>query len=112
MYYFRPLFQGSYSPVFGVGGEKVGFYESKGGHSVSKYVGAPQQGYPVVKDDGGRKPVEVIGVDQPKNMSDDPTLQPVDLILVNQACGRNQRHRRKGKFAQRCSPQCFVLLNK
>lgn len=75
-----------HSPVFRVCGEKVGLYESKGGHSVAQYVSTPHQGDPVVKDDGGRKPVEIVGIGKPQSMSDQPTLQPVDLILVNQAC--------------------------
>lgn len=81
-----------YSPVLRVGGEEVGLYESKGGHSVAQYVGAPHQRDPVVKDDGGREPVEVVGVCKPQGMSDQPALQPVDLILVNQALSIGRQH--------------------
>lgn len=42
-----------YSPVLSVGGEKVGLYKSKSGHSVAQYVAAPHQRDPVVEDDGG-----------------------------------------------------------
>lgn len=31
--------------------------------------------------------MEIVGIGNPKGMSDEPTLQPIDLILVNQACG-------------------------
>lgn len=87
----RNLLQRQYSPVFRVCGEKVGLYESKGGHSIAQYVGTPHQGDPVVEDDGGRKPVEIVGIGKPQSMSDEPTLQPIDLILVNQACSSEWR---------------------
>ena len=74
-----------YSPVLRVCGEKVSLYERKGGNSIAKYVSTPHQGDPVVKDDGGRKPVEKVGIGIPQSMSDEPTLQPVDLVLVNEA---------------------------
>lgn len=74
-----------YSPVLSVGGEKMRFYESKGGHSIAQYVSAPQQGDPVVEYDRGRKPVEIMCVGKPQCMSDEPALQSIDLILVNQA---------------------------
>lgn len=81
-----------YSPVLSVGGEQVGLYESEGGHSVAQYVGAPHQWDPVVEDDGGREPVEVLGVRIPQGMSDQPALQPIDLILVNQAYRIGRQH--------------------
>lgn len=57
--------------------------ESKGGHGVAQKVGAPHEGDPVVEDDGGRKPAEMVGVGKPQRMGDEPTLQAVNLILVN-----------------------------
>ena len=74
-----------YSPILRVGGEKVSLYESKGRNSIAQYVGTPHQRDPVVKDDGGRKPLEIVGICKPQGMSDQPALQPIDLILVNQA---------------------------
>lgn len=72
-----------HSPVFRVGGEQVSLRESKGGHGVAQNVGAPHEGKPVVEDDGGRKPVEMVGVGKPQRVSDEPALQAVNLILVN-----------------------------
>lgn len=72
------------SPVLGVGGEDVGLDEGKRGHGVAEQIGAPHQRDPVIEDDGGRKPVEVPGVGEPQGMRDQPALQPVDLILVNE----------------------------
>lgn len=72
-----------HSPVFRVRGEQVSLQESKGGHRVAQNVGAPHEGKPVVEDDGGRKPVEMVGVGNPQSMSDEPTLQAVNLILVH-----------------------------
>lgn len=85
-----------HSPVLTVGGEEVGLNESEAGHSVAQDVSAPHQGDPVVEDDGGREPVEMLGVGVPQSVSDQPTLQPVDLVLVNQTCGAEQGadHRR------------------
>lgn len=57
--------------------------EGKGGRGVAQNVGAPHEGDPVVEDDGGRKPAEIVGVGKPQRVSDEPTLQAVDLILVN-----------------------------
>lgn len=85
-----------YSPVLRIRWKKVGFYECKGGHSIAQYVGTPHQGDPVVKDDGGGEPVEMVGIGQPKCMSDEPALQPIDLILVNKACSSDWRHNTGG----------------
>lgn len=74
-----------YSPVFRVCGEKVSLYERKGGNSIAQYVSTPHQGDPVVEDDGGGKPVEKVGIGIPQSMSDEPTLQSIDLVLVNEA---------------------------
>lgn len=74
-----------HSPVLCGRGEKVGLYKGKGGHGVAQNVTAPHQRDPVVEDDGGRKPVEIVSVGKPQGMSDQPTLQPIDLVLVNQA---------------------------
>ena len=70
-------------PVLSTGGEQVGLDEGEGGHSVAQDVGAPQQRDPVVKDDGGGEPVEVLGIEEPQSMGDDPGLQAIDLIQVN-----------------------------
>lgn len=75
-----------HSPVFRVGREEVSLHESKGGHRVAHNVGTPHEGNPVVEDDGGRKPVEMVGVGKPQSVRDEPTLQAVNLILVNEAC--------------------------
>lgn len=34
----------------------------------------------------------MVGIGQPKGMSDEPALQPIDLILVNKACSSDWRH--------------------
>lgn len=34
----------------------------------------------------------MVGIGQPKGMSDEPALQPIDLILVNKACSSDQGH--------------------
>lgn len=86
-----------YSPVLRVCGEKVGLYKGKGGHRVAQYVCTPHQGDPVVEDDGGRKPVEIVCIGKPQSMSDEPALQPIDLVLVNQTCS-NEGGRQLGKF--------------
>lgn len=91
------MFQPSYSPVLSIGWEQVGFEEGEGGYSVAKYVGTPHQGDPVVEDDSGREPVEVVGVGQPKSVSNHPTLQSIDLVLVHQACRQNYRRGEFGK---------------
>lgn len=70
-------------PVLGVRREQVGLRESEGGHRVAQDVGTPHKRNPVVKDDGGRKPVEMVGAGKPQRVSDEPTLQAIDLILVN-----------------------------
>lgn len=36
--------------------------------------------------------MEMVGIGQPKGMSDEPALQPIDLILVNKACSSDWRH--------------------
>lgn len=54
-------------------------------HNALEQDFKPHQGDPVVEDDGGRKPVEIVGIGKPQSMGDQPSLQPVDLILVNQA---------------------------
>lgn len=83
----------------------MGFDEGKGGHSVAQYVSAPHQGDPVIKDDGGRKPVEILGVGKPQSMSDEPALQPVDLILIDQTYSRIQLVR----FYRHCVIHNFSL---
>lgn len=35
--------------------------------------------------------MEMVGIGKPQSMSDEPTLQPIDLILVNQACSGEWR---------------------
>lgn len=52
-------------PVLWVGGEQVGLDKHEYGNSVAEDVGAPQQRDPVVKDDSGREPVEVISIGCP-----------------------------------------------
>lgn len=52
-------------PVLWVGGEQIRLDKREHGNSVSEDVGAPQQRDPVVEDDGGRKPVEVISIGRP-----------------------------------------------
>lgn len=71
------------SPVFRVGGEQVGLQEGEGGHRVAQNVGAPHERNPVVENDGGVEPVEMVGVGEPQSVSDEPALEAVDFILVN-----------------------------
>ena len=73
-----------HAPVIRTGGEEVGLDEGEGGHQVAQDVGAPHQWDPVVEDDCGGEPVEIVGVGQPHGMGDEPALQTVDLILVDQ----------------------------
>lgn len=54
-----------YLPVFSISSEVVGLYESKGRHRVAQYVGAPHQRDPVVKNNSGREPVEVVRISKP-----------------------------------------------
>lgn len=52
-------------PVLWVGREQVGFDKGEHGNSVAKDVGAPQQRDPVVEDNSGGEPVEVISIGHP-----------------------------------------------
>ena len=80
-----------HAPVVRAGGEEVGLDEGEGGHQVAQDVGAPHQWDPVVEDDGGGEPVEVVCVGQPHSMGDEPALQTVDLILVDQTLRERER---------------------
>lgn len=73
-------------PVSGAGGEEVALDHGEGGHGVAQDVGAPQQRDPVVEDDGGREPAEEVGVGEPEQVRDEPRLQAVDLVLVDDPC--------------------------
>ena len=73
-------------PVFGIGGEEVALDHCEGGNRVAEDVGAPQQRYPVVEDDGGGEQRQEVRVCKPEKVRDEPRLQAVDFILVNNPC--------------------------
>lgn len=54
-----------FSPVLWIGRKQISFEKSKSGNDIAEDVGAPQQRYPVVDDDGWRKPVEVLRIGHP-----------------------------------------------
>ena len=91
-----------HAPVVRAGGEEVGLDEGEGGHQVAQDVGAPHQRDPVVKDDGGGEPVEVVCVGQPHGVGDEPALQAVDLILVDQTLTERETERERDHKGELC----------
>lgn len=57
--------QNMFSPVLWVGWKQVGLDKSEHGNGVAQDVGAPQQWDPIVEDDSGREPMEVISIGHP-----------------------------------------------
>lgn len=74
-------------PIFSIGREEVALDHRKGGNRIAEDVGAPQQRDPVVKDDGGGEEGKEVRVCKPEKVRDEPRLQAVDLILVDNSCG-------------------------
>lgn len=82
-------------PVLGIGGEEVALDHGEGGNGIAEDVGAPQQWYPVVEDDGGREPEQEVRVCKPQEVCDEPRLQAINFILVDNPCaGKMQRSER------------------
>lgn len=86
-------------PVLGVGGEEVALDHHEGGNGIAEDVGTPQQRDPVVEDDGGGEPGEEVGVGEPEQVRDEPRLQAVDFVQVDDPCGGKM-------YKPKCVPKC------
>lgn len=69
-------------PIFGISREKVAFNHCKCGNHISQDIGTPQERNPIVKNDSRWEVVEIVGICKPKYMGNDPSLEPIDFILI------------------------------